>query len=253
MGLSITNIPSLLESSRQLFDRIEKLYQRFPSTSCKRRNLCCTLLPEMGLPEFLLLIQTVAAMKPEHMLTIGRRLIRYFLINPVRLSSCPFLENGGCMVYEQRPLGCRAYGLWSPEHYEHRARENIRKKREVHAAWRRLGINLPREVTDFQLPYCDRLRIQSGPQVTDDHIRQLYDEVEHLGSELQDANRNFGEMYFSDPSFLTCSFLFGYQRSLELKVAVVKEILGQGRSPTLAQVRKKLNGKALARIFPVQG
>jgi Fe-S-cluster containining protein len=100
-----------------------------------------------------------------------RRLIEYFLINAARISACPFLQNSGCLIYDHRPFGCRAYGLWSPETYQPKQEAAQQAQSVVAQAWAGLGIRLPENVIGHNLPYCNHVKPLGVHSVTDDDIK----------------------------------------------------------------------------------
>ena len=130
------------------------VYNRLPATRCRRRTRCCSLLPEMSLPEALIALDGIRQFPLDRRLSVLKKSVRYFLINPLEITSCPFLEGSDCLIYADRFFGCRAYGLWSPEEYQRRTEANRPAKRNTGEQWLRVGIRLPAAVVDFQLPYC---------------------------------------------------------------------------------------------------
>jgi Fe-S-cluster containining protein len=238
-----------LVSSRPLLKELARLYAGIPAMTCDRRGLCCGLLPEMSFPEYMGVLEAAQGLDPERTHSLAAGLVRYFFINPVRLSPCPFLYNGACLVYRNRPLGCRMYGLWSREKYAARSLDNRQAKYSVQAAWRKLGVRLPPEVVNFSLPYCDRVRLEADVLITDDRLDSLDESVAELarGAKWESV---FRERYFSDPSFAAASAVVGYGRALTLKVSIVREMIDRGASRTLDSVLALLTPQTIRTIFP---
>ena len=238
-----------LVSSRPLLEKLDSLYAGIPAMTCDRRGLCCGLLPEMGFLEYMGVLEAVQRLDPARVNSLAAGLVSYFFINPVRLSPCPFLDNSLCLVYPRRPLGCRLYGLWSREKYTERSLDNKQAKYSVQAAWRKLGVNLPPEVVNFSLPYCDRVRLEGDGLITDERLDSLDESAAEIARGAK-WESTFRERYFSDPSFAAASAVVGYGRALALKVSIVRELLARGESSTLDSVLASLNQQTIRTIFP---
>ena len=115
---SVTVIDDLLKNSKVFRKELGEAYNKLPSTRCKRKTECYSLMPEMTILEALDAIQNLIAMPHDMRLLMYKNIVRYFMSNPVAVTKCPFLEGGECLNYRNRFFGCRAYGLWSKEYYE---------------------------------------------------------------------------------------------------------------------------------------
>ena len=240
-----------LDSSRPLLKELDNLYAGIPAMTCDRRGLCCGLLPEMSFLEYMGVLGAVQGLEPDRVHSLAAGLVRYFFVNPVRLNPCPFLDCGACLVYRNRPLGCRMYGLWSREKYTARSLDNRQAKYSVQAAWRKLGVILPPEVVNFSLPYCDRVRLAGDGAITDDQIDGMDESVAELARGAK-WESTFRERCFSDPSFAAASAVVGYGRALTLKVSIVRELLAGGISRTLDSVLASLTPQNIRTIFPIE-
>lgn len=69
--------------------------------------------------------------------------MEHFLGNAAQRRACPWARPDACAIYPQRFLGCRAYGLWSPEAYAVRAAQALQGQQAVAQAWQGLGVTLP--------------------------------------------------------------------------------------------------------------
>jgi Fe-S-cluster containining protein len=210
---------------------LQDLYARLPATRCRRRARCCALLPEMSWLEALAALDTLRRFSPDRRKHLLGKVLRYFLTNPLEISTCPFLEGAECLIYENRFFGCRAYGLWSPEEYRRRAEANQRAKRNLGEQWLRLGVRLPGAVLDFQVPYCRSLELTSGPSVDDRGLVALEAELENLIDPRDPGAGRFRDLYFSDLSFLLAGLRWGVPQALRLKFTVVRDGLRGGTPP----------------------
>ena len=217
----------LAESIDQRFALLEA-YARLPHTRCRRQTYCCSLLPEMSLLEALSAIQKLLEMKSEQRSWMSKRLIRYFLLNPVEILKCPFLENNSCLIYPTRFFGCRAYGLWSKEHYRKKAEQSRQAKTLNQRQWQRLGVSLPQEVVDFNVDYCPYVEWDGDIEVDDTFLLDTFETIETLSAQLLPWHNTFHHQYFSDLRFLLASISFGLQRVVQLKFEVVRYVLLTG-------------------------
>jgi len=234
-------IRALLERSTEQRSALKEAYAQLPGTRCRRRTHCCSLLPEMNLLEALSAVQQLLEMKPEQRLWIGKRLIRYFFLNPVEILSCPFLEGQNCLIYRNRFFGCRAYGLWTKEHYRKKAEQSRQAKTLSQRQWERLGVSLPQEVVDFHLDYCPHVELDGGALVRDEFLLQTSDRIEAISGQLVPWHDKFHQEYFSDLSFLLVSISLGLHRAVQLKFEIVRHILSTGNKERVDRIVDKLD------------
>ncbi|MGA2614974.1 MAG: YkgJ family cysteine cluster protein [Spirochaetia bacterium] len=103
--------------------------------ACTRCSKCCRLTPGYVFLSEADIAPLVAALGVERQ-AFFHRYCRRVRFGPVlRLSlrekpnvDCILWENGGCSVYEARPLQCRSFPFWSsclssPEEWQHHARQ----------------------------------------------------------------------------------------------------------------------------------
>jgi Fe-S-cluster containining protein len=232
-------IQQLLAESTNQQSALMEAYARLPRTRCRRRTYCCSLLPEMSLLEALSAIQQVLEMRPEQRSWMNKRLIRYFFLNPVEIRACPFLEGSSCVIYPERFFGCRAYGLWSEEHYRKKAERSRQAKTLNQRQWQRLGVSLPQEVVDFSLDYCPYVEWDGNMGVDDTFLLHTFETIETLSEQLLPWHNTFYHQYFSDLSFLLASISFGLQRAVQLKFQVVRHVLLTGDRGIVEQLIDK--------------
>jgi hypothetical protein len=217
------------------------LYNQLPTTRCRRRTRCCSLLPEMSLPEALNALNSIRRFPPDRSLSLLKQTVRYFLINPLEITSCPFLKGWDCLIYEDRFFGCRAYGLWSPKEYQRRAEANQRAKRNMGEQWLRLGIRLTAEVINFQVPYCQEVFPAEPGLVCDPALTEVEEGIEQISEQLHPWSGRFRDLYFSDLSFLVAGLIFGIPEAVRLKFILVKEGLQTGSRRRLDEVVRGLD------------
>lgn len=234
--LSLDGIREVLQRSEFQQQALQKAYALLPQTRCRRKAFCCSMLPEMTLVEALAVIQKMIDMTPAQRRRLVNQIARYFFLNAVQITACPFLDGQDCSIYEDRFLGCRTYGLWSAKYYRKLADRNQLAKKQLQDQWRHLGINLPPAVVDFKVPYCLDVATIDGKKADDRLLRKVCDKVESLSRELATAHQEFQHSYFSDFSFLLCAMMFGFTEAVQLKFEIVKQILHTGKRKILNTV-----------------
>ena len=241
MTFSREVIRELLVGSAAQRLALKETYSQLPSTRCRRRTHCCSLLPEMSLVEALTAVQLLVDMVPTQRLQVSKRLLRYFFLNPVEIRSCPFLEGNDCLVYMERFFGCRAYGLWSRKYYQNQAKLSQEAKLLGQQQWQRLGVVLPQKVVDFHVNYCPHVEAEGGVSVNDELLVQTSDVIDSISAQLIPWHDKFCQEYFSDVSFLLASISLGLQQAIQLKFEIVCDILGTGNREKVEHTVDKLD------------
>lgn len=241
MTFSKETIQQLLVKSTNQRLVLMEAYAQLPTTRCRRRTDCCSLLPEMNLLEALSAFHLLLEMKAEQRLWLSGRLIRYFFLNPVEILSCPFLKGQNCLIYQNRFFGCRTYGLWSEEHYRKQAKQSRQAKTLNQRQWQSLGVSLPQEVVEFHLDYCPYVELEGDVSVEDGFLLQTSDRVEAISGQLLPWHHKFHQEYFSDLSFLLAALSLGLQQAIQLKFLIVQDFLTTGNKGRVNEVIDKLD------------
>ena len=194
------------------------------------------MLPETTLIEAVAAIRQVAEKASDTRMELLQNIIRYFFLNPVEITACPFLKDQDCLIYEHRFFGCRAYGLWSKEHYETLAIRSRKAKKNLQKQWKNLGISLPRAVTGFQVSYCPFVEVDALAFVDDVMLLDISDSIESISADFHQWHYLFIQRYFSDLSFLLASLTFGFTEVVRMKLDVVRDMVNAGKRERLNQV-----------------
>ena len=149
---------------------LERRRQELPSTTCARQGDCCGLLPPLLPVEMLDWLAKLGSLPAPHRRKEARALVGHFLLNAAQRRACPWSRPGACVIYKQRFVACRAYGLWTPAQYEPRRRQAREAARQVVAAWQGLGIALPQAVKADPPPYCRQVRVTQGQRPHEDSL-----------------------------------------------------------------------------------
>ena len=234
--LSWPIICGLVLASGEELDRLRKLYHRLPKTVCLRRAHCCALLPEMTFVEALSAVRCLLDLECAARNDLLKRVLKYFFLNAVEITSCPFLNQGACSIYPDRFFGCRAYGLWSQRLYQTRASDDRQAKKALSDQWKKLGVSLPSSVIEFQTPYCPHVKPEGGAGVNDRTLLRVDRDIDRLSRLYSRWGRSFGRVYFHDLSFLMASLTFGASGAARMKFSLVREMLYTGGRQTLDDI-----------------
>lgn len=231
------------------FTRLQQLYQELPETTCQRRQDCCGLLPPLLPVEMGWWLAGQRANTAKERAGAARRLLEHFLCNAARRLPCPWSRRDACAIYPRRFLGCRTYGLWSPQAYAQRQAAAGDAQAQVQAAWAGLGVTLPAAVTAPGPAYCDRVQVAAGPAPSDAEMEALEQRALDLGQDMPGA-----EMlapWGGDLAYAVAALVLGRQPALALKVAVTKHLLAGQEAEAdelLAQARDR--ARDWARSWP---
>lgn len=229
--------------------KLYSLYNRIPATVCKGNARCCTLIPEITFLEAASALHVLHGINAERQSEIIQRLVFYFLLNPVRIMSCPFLEHNRCLIYEDRFLGCRTYGLWSDRYYSKAAEKSLAARRHVHAAWKKAGVQIPCETAEFRHVYCNNVRVRKGRRPDDRAMLKVGQKVAELSSEFSPGMHDkFITVFFMDISFWLVSLVKSPEGAALAKFHVVKEVLHADNDNAALKTAMPV-AQAIARLF----
>jgi Fe-S-cluster containining protein len=232
--ISLTVLKKVLIDSHPQRQQLLEIYGRLPQTRCRRQAYCCALLPEMTLLEGLQILKKMEEMSVSQRTNLTKGIIQYFFINPAKITSCPFLRDRECLIYPSRPFGCRAYGLWSENYYEGLFEQSRQAKSFSQQQWQKLGVDLPKEVIEFQVPYCKWVQSDSRFPVNDASLLKAWDDIDALSEVLISGDHLFKNRYLSDLSFLLAALTFDDPKVLRLKFWVVQDMVNMGCSERLS-------------------
>lgn len=230
----------LLQISAPQRQELNEIYALIPSTRCLRKTHCCLMLPETTLIEALAAIDRLLNMSSHMRKRLIKRGVCYFFLNPVEITSCPFLEGRDCIIYQNRFFGCRAYGLWSEDYYSKLVSNSRDAKKYIQKQWENLGISLPQEVIDFQVPYCKYVESENA-LIDDETLLNISNRIEKLSQHFSQWHQSFRQRYFSDMSFLLVSLMFGVTEAVRMKFTIVRDIVTTGNRSSLDRILEELN------------
>ena len=233
-------IKELLQTSDHQLQELKETYSRLPATRCRRKTHCCSMLPEMTLVEALPVIRRLVEMAAAMRNRLIQKIIRYFFLNPVEITSCPFLEGRECLIYPDRFFGCRSYGLWSRARYETLAARDRNAKKHLQEQWKSLGVCLPKKVVDFQVSYCLCVETNGLAVIDDKTLLKASDRIEAISAHFSSWHQWFAQRYFSDLSFLLSALMFGYTEAVQMKFTLVRDMVNTENRTKLDRIIQEL-------------
>ena len=126
-----------------------------------------------------------------------------------------------------------------------RTRESRKDKENLRAMWKRFGIELPKEIVDFEIDYCNQVETLGKKPITDKKIMKFLQQAYELDQAVVDLQGKFENEYHSDFSLLIASLTLGMKKALLEKFIVIKEILKEGQSERLQKALDKVSPEVL--------
>jgi hypothetical protein len=140
----------------------------------------------------------------------------------VLTGACPFLVDGACSIYEERPLACRQFALTSRSYYAEVLRRNQARAASI------TENELLRPTIQGQLPpsYCTEIWLMNGEPVTKDDslIVELYSTVAALGTDETPIAREMFHVSYGLGFLIRC---WGLEET-QSRLRRLREILGTG-------------------------
>ena len=154
-------------STAGLFDQLRRVYAAFPATTCENCARCCFESPGLFYVEYLRLLGLVAALsqpRQQELLTRAFGELLFSWIEPER--TCIFLNSGRCIIYDDRPLACRLFGLVPAADRDAAEAQARFAARQEARRLGQLGIAIPEAVVQRSLASCDKVRDAQGNRVS---------------------------------------------------------------------------------------
>jgi Fe-S-cluster containining protein len=232
----------LIKRANPLYRELHVIYRNLPGTEChcERAGICCVFLPEMTCIEALQWFNIIQRMPARQKASTFQRFVEFYLTNPIRSSSCSFLADGACSIYEFRTFACRAYGMWSRKFGDTRTRESREDRKTLVQRWKQFGVSLPAVMVESEIEYCDKVRCLSEKPLSDAQLMDILQRVYGLDQLLPELRQKFEQDYHSDFSFWVACLVFGQRKAVLGKFAVIKEIVQQGTDERLQAMLEKV-------------
>lgn len=222
-----------------LFNELDQIYAQLPESACRQCAECCAGPPPGYLIEYLNAYRYLADKPALERQEIMAGVIRYYFLELVEPSlKCPFVGGDNrCKIHPVRPFTCRAYGLLSRTDYEkmdgrNQLEEMARLYKENH------DIDIPREIVDFKLPYCESVQPITGKHIPLEVVQFSIRDIGILESsiipmEVVEENHTFVPV----ATHMALTVLSEGARTRRPRV--MKQYLDQGRSELLEEYVEK--------------
>lgn len=216
-----------LETAEPVWVQLRAYYGLLAETDCgcSAPGICCRFLPEMTFAEALQWVEVLRRQPPALRADSLRRFIEFYATCPLHRGGCPFLDEGRCSVYAQRPFACRAYGLWSMETGRRRTLENRASREVLIRQWKQYGVELPAEKAQVEMNYCTQVKRHPSGVAADEALMAVLAEVYDLDRSFQPLSIQFENHYHSDFSFLLAGLMLGDRKAVLGKFAVIKDLV----------------------------
>lgn len=143
------------------------IYSQIPMNSCQRCADCCFNGPQVYPIEFINIYRSLQSLPETTQIKLGNRIVEYELLSLTTLKNkCPFLNDKGCLIYAERPLQCRLFGLYPQGEYENMV-NNCRHENKNLAEYylRKKRVKLPLSVMTYDVDQCENNHDSQGSLV----------------------------------------------------------------------------------------
>ena len=250
--IATKDLTAAIKRTTPLFNELQNLYALLPETQCRCRHpgTCCTYIPQISMLEALQWLKRIQELPITEKAEILKKFMTYYLKNPIQHTGCPFLHNDLCGIYTCRSFACRAYGIWSRRIGDDRTRQNRQERKALLDMWQRYGLNLPAEMVEYEIDYCDQVHCNSQSVFSDDQLVDTLKKIYRLDRYLPKLQQKFEQHYHSDFSFLMTSLVLGPRKAVLGKFAVIKEIVKQNKTNRLKTFLAKVTPEIAGNSIP---
>ncbi len=191
--------------------RLDYIYNQAPNHACGPCVDCCFSCAQVYPIEFLNILSYLLELDELTQARVARKLIEYELFHLATLKyTCPFLENGACIIAARKPLLCRFFGLYPEDEYKEmlaKSREENERLAMGYARFHR--ILLQQEVMTYDVEQCrvneggGELKVATGQERERLH-QQIYSLSEQtmpdswLSLDMYRVSLQYALFYFTD-------------------------------------------------------
>ena len=242
MMLSEGYIESLIQVAERdaYFQKLHEIYREIPSTTCKCCGDCCRYGPRVYLTEYLHIFGAMKEMRPEEFRRIVKKSMRFGFLSLVDPSlGCPLLDEGKCILYENRSFNCRAWGHSSEEEYYlfiDKARKELESERDF---WLNdFGIKIPESIVHGHKTFCSAMKITGSVSLQSDMRTSLERRLERLDHQFLRENMIDDEAGVLELPLFVCFTFLGSGKFFKSRPHVMKEYSENGNTEFLEKLIK---------------
>ncbi len=238
--LTIKNIEKSIKTATNSnhFENLQRIYRTIPQGRCHGCTKCCMESVQTHYTEFLNVFQYLQGNRALYE-ALFPKLIRYYFLELVEKSPCPFLnEEGMCMIYNYRPLVCRLFGHWTEDEYEASYRsvhgENLKNARLFRNKY---GIDLPKQVVEYKIQYCEDFEVNK--RIQRNQRQNMVDNIFTMESAYF-MRGLITEDYLGTGLISWFIYtIFDRDEASSLRIQIMKEFVEDGVSETLEEIISK--------------
>jgi hypothetical protein len=190
-----------MEQYQEIFEELEKIHSEIPQTKCDQKNECCKAgCPPMYYSEFLYLLENFNSQldSDKKQKVINNCIDNYFSLDVIK--PCPLFD-GGCLVYDSRPVNCRIYGIIpNCKYVERRKRSSDQFTMSAKEMKEKMNLESIKDVPLYN--QCDCVKIVKNNKEKSEKISTLvYDDIfkkllEIEGKTLPKYNIKSTDLYY---------------------------------------------------------
>ncbi|MDY6855626.1 MAG: YkgJ family cysteine cluster protein [Thermodesulfobacteriota bacterium] len=192
------------------FEKLHNIYSEIPHTRCKCCGKCCKNAPRVYLIEYLQIFRGIKESFPDRFYHVIRRILEFGFLSLVNtFLSCPFLEEGKCIIYDYRSFNCRVWGHAKQEEYYSTidlARRELEQRKKL---WNEnFSIRIPDVIVYGHKPFCEDVKPLRGSMLETDKRESLEMKLESLNNQfVKVALGTYEQGLLELPLFVCLSFI----------------------------------------------
>lgn len=227
-------------------EKLNKIYSTIPQGKCGGCTKCCMESVHTHFIEFLNIFHYMQENRRLYEMLLPK-IIRYYFLELVTKEHCPFLNDQGmCSIYNYRPLVCRLFGHWTQEEYEESYKNVLNENLQNMKLFKnKYKILLPEEVVNYKILYCEDFEVHKKMVKT--QRQTMVDNIFTMESAF--FMRGLITEEFLDTGLVSWFVytIFEKEEAGEKRVAVIREYLEGGHSPTLDELLQKVQRLVVSR------
>lgn len=223
---------------KEFFSKLNKIYDEIESGYCQGCTNCCMESVNTFYIEFLNIYKYLKH-KDDLFEKLIPRVIKYYFLELVEKSHCPFLdEDGKCNIYEVRPLTCRLFGHASKREHEENYKRVLKENNENNKYFKKTyGLEIPKEIVDYKIEYCNEFKVDK--QVHRHEKQSMIDNIFVMESNFF-MNELISEEFIG--TGLVSWFAYTYfdlEEAGNLRLKIMREYAESGESSALKELLEK--------------
>ena len=176
-----------------------------------------------------------------------RRVVAYEFLNLVKIDlECPFLADNQCIIYRNRPLSCRVFGLYPEGDYKIRINDSQVSNRKLAEYYREnYDLKLPDLVVSHDVNQCEYNHDEEGNPI----VLSLYERgrVQKMFFSLEDrifpTEMERPKEVLERFSYFFIKNFLGEGELFEIRLALMRDYLENGRTDGIDEIIRQYKVK----------